>query len=435
MLKYLTLLLLLFTLLHSKEYPILFSKMGSPLYKSIKPISKLSKIKKIEKSSLEYIQEVNETLEYGNKVDNKNKDTNPKEYLLKLRKLQKKYDYVLYLLHKEINQAIDQKNYALFIKLTNYKLDGLLNSRTLLEKAKKFYKENKTNKKSKFLEEKITFEKNLVYSQEFINKTHKSTFNPSKQDKKRAVNLISRIVGDTTIIDIENNNPYSVTIKLTPTYKNIEYNKKISNFVILKPHSKKEYIRLSVKNKALASKYSYKYRWIIGTRGAVHNDNYLYRLPYKIGTSQVVSQGYNGDFTHKGRSKYAIDFAMDVGTALCAARDGVVVKIKSDSDKRGDTKEFAKYGNHVIIEHDDGTLGTYYHLKKDGVLVNISQKVARGQIIGYSGNTGFSRGPHLHFSVSKINNVNKNESIPIKFITKSGIKSNPKKGIFYTAVK
>lgn len=262
---------------------------------------------------------------------------------------------------------------------------------------------------------------------------HRLTFDPSKQktSSKESVNITSRQVGSTIIIGLENKNPHSVTIKLNPKYKNLKYDKNVPTLVVLKAKTKKEYIRLGIKEGG--SSYSYSYTWIIGSVNAVHDDSYLYRLPYKVGASHIVSQGYNGEFTHKGHSQYAIDFAMDIGTPLCAARSGIIVKIKSDSNKRGDTEEFAKYGNYVTIEHDDGTLATYYHLKRNGVGVVVGQSVNRGQVIGYSGNTGFSTGPHLHFAVFKPSSASKTKSLPIKFITTNGIISSLKKGTYYRA--
>jgi len=122
-----------------------------------------------------------------------------------------------------------------------------------------------------------------------------------------------------------------------------------------------------------------------------------------------------------------------IGTKLYAAREGIVVKTKSDSNKRGDTKEFAKYGNHITIEHNDNTFATYYHLKKNGVGVKVGQRVKRGQKIGYSGNTEFSRGPHLHFAVFKAVSVKSTKSLPIRFASIKGIVNNPKIGASYIA--
>ena len=99
----------------------------------------------------------------------------------------------------------------------------------------------------------------------------------------------------------------------------------------------------------------------------------------------------------------------------------------------GYSKAFAKYGNFVTIEHDDATLGTYYHLKKFGAYVKVGDIVKRGELIGYSGNTGYSSGPHLHFEVYKITDKRTIQSIPVKFLTYNGIMIKPKKGTSYKA--
>lgn len=433
MIKYLSLFLLFFTLSYSKDYPSLYSKMGNPLYSSIEHISKLSDIKEIKDASVKYIEQAKNTLEYGNETD---KSNNQKEYLLKLRKLQKEYNYILHLIHKNINSSIDKKDYDLFLKLTGYEFYGLLKSSSLLAKSIKFYKKNSSIKKSNVLEKKIAFKTTLANTtQEFYNISHKSTFNSSKpqssSSKKKLVNIEAKQIGNTIAINIENRNPYSITIHLTPDHKNISYNKNTPTIVVLKANTKKEYTKLHVK-KGSAS-YSYSYTWIIGSVYATHDDTYIYKLPYQRGDSYIVTQGYNGEYTHTGHSQYAIDFGMKVGTKLYAAREGIVVKTKSDSNKRGETREFAKYGNHIIVEHSDSTFSTYYHLKKNGAEVKVGQRVKKGQFIGYSGNTGFSRGPHLHFAVFKAVSAKGTRSLPIKFASIQGIINKPKVGTFYMA--
>ncbi len=90
---------------------------------------------------------------------------------------------------------------------------------------------------------------------------------------------------------------------------------------------------------------------------------------------------------------------MAKGSKFCAAREGVVIATKSDSDKGGLKDEYLSDGNHIIIRHPDGSVAQYWHLKQNGVLVNIGDTVKKGQYIGYSGNTGYSAFPHLHFQV------------------------------------
>jgi murein DD-endopeptidase MepM/ murein hydrolase activator NlpD len=177
------------------------------------------------------------------------------------------------------------------------------------------------------------------------------------------------------------------------------------------------------------------YKWVVGDKNSFHNNKYLYRLPYKLGSVHKVTQGFNGVFSHKGDSQYAVDFGMKVGTKIYASRAGIVVMIKNDGYKSGNNKKFAKDANFITIKHNDGTYGKYVHLKKGGVKVKLGQKVKRGEFLGYSGNTGYTNGPHLHFVVFKGKSYNSRKSIPIKFISKNGIVVEPIKGKSYTAVK
>lgn len=140
-----------------------------------------------------------------------------------------------------------------------------------------------------------------------------------------------------------------------------------------------------------------------------------YLLPLQQAAFRI-DQGYGGHFSHNdGQSRYAVDFAADIGTPVLAAREGVVMQVESDFDKAGLNRE--KYGgraNFVRILHDDGSMTLYGHLKADdGVLVRVGQRVRAGQQIGLSGNTGFTTGPHLHFAV-QVNRGMRLESIPFR---------------------
>ena len=149
--------------------------------------------------------------------------------------------------------------------------------------------------------------------------------------------------------------------------------------------------------------------------------DYSYTNYFKLGSATYrVSQGYDGTFSHQGSNRYAIDWKMPEGTPVRAARGGLVVKTKDDSDKGGSGIEYDRYNNFVLIRHDDGTLGHYCHLKKDGVKVRPGQIVKAGDIIALSGNTGFSSGAHLHFCVFKTKNGRERISIPVKFKNEAG---------------
>lgn len=125
--------------------------------------------------------------------------------------------------------------------------------------------------------------------------------------------------------------------------------------------------------------------------------NYVYDLPFSKGGNYLVGQGYNGKFSHQ--NEFAIDFNMPLKTEILAARDGIVVKVVDHNTINCVKEECKTYGNFVRIYHPDGTLADYYHLDYKGAKVQEGQAVKKGELIALSGNTGFSNGPHLHFSV------------------------------------
>lgn len=246
------------------------------------------------------------------------------------------------------------------------------------------------------------------------------------------VKIKARKASQYVIVDGINKNPFSITVMYQASYKNLKSEKKLPLLFVLKPFSKKEVLRLRI----LKNNFTYKahYDWTIGSKDAKHDNSYIYKLPYQKGTKQRISQGFNGKFTHFGKSQYAVDFDMREGTGVYAARAGVVVKVKSNSNKGGASRSFEKYANEILIEHNDGTLASYTHLKQNGALVKVSQKVKQGEFIGYSGKTGYAQGPHLHFVVYKATNGKSRISFPIKFKSAKGIISNPKKGDIYKSI-
>lgn len=101
--------------------------------------------------------------------------------------------------------------------------------------------------------------------------------------------------------------------------------------------------------------------------------------------------GYRTDPIYKTTKFHAgMDFAASVGTEIYATGDGVV--LRADADASG-------YGNHVRINHGYGYMTLYGHMSK--INVRPGQRVKRGDVIGYVGNTGKSVGPHLHYEVHK----------------------------------
>jgi murein DD-endopeptidase MepM/ murein hydrolase activator NlpD len=104
--------------------------------------------------------------------------------------------------------------------------------------------------------------------------------------------------------------------------------------------------------------------------------------------------------------------------------------VKDDSNTGGPDLKFRDLSNHIVIKHEDGTYAEYQHLKLHGVLVKPSQQVSKNQRIGYSGNTGSTAGPHLHFCVFYFNDKGKQISVVPEFDTAKGLYLSPRAGDF-----
>lgn len=128
----------------------------------------------------------------------------------------------------------------------------------------------------------------------------------------------------------------------------------------------------------------------------------IYQLPFPQNKRYKVIQGYHGSFSHNSDfSRYALDFNLQVGDTVCAARDGIVVGMIEGYNVGGNRKKFRPFANFISIYHEDGVITQYVHLVKDGSFVEVGDSVAAGMPIGISGETGFTSGAHLHFNVIK----------------------------------
>lgn len=155
-------------------------------------------------------------------------------------------------------------------------------------------------------------------------------------------------------------------------------------------------------------------------QGKIKDDtSYVYALPFKKGKNFRVIQGYFSHFTHRERA--ALDFNMKTGTEIYAAREGVVVRAKEDGTRGGLKRKFRSDGNNIVIQHADGSRAGYWHLQKDGALVNVGDTVKKGQLIALSGKTGFALVPHLHFLVWT-NKDGRWQQVATRFQTSAGIK-------------
>jgi murein DD-endopeptidase MepM/ murein hydrolase activator NlpD len=116
-----------------------------------------------------------------------------------------------------------------------------------------------------------------------------------------------------------------------------------------------------------------------------------------------VSQGIRGT-THQGRMEYAYDLAASIGTPVYAMRAGRVIGIQDRYPDTGGGAENVSKFNYLLIEHDGGYRSAYLHLKQgfhSQVQIKAGDRVEVGQLIGYSGNSGWSSGPHLHIELQE----------------------------------
>ena len=108
-------------------------------------------------------------------------------------------------------------------------------------------------------------------------------------------------------------------------------------------------------------------------------------LTSPFGTREDPATGE--EVTHDG-----VDLGVSQGTPVCATADGIVTY----ADYRDD------YGYMVIIDHQNGYETVYAH--NNQLSVSVGDTVSRGDVVAYSGNTGYSTGPHLHYEI-RLNGV------------------------------
>ena len=116
----------------------------------------------------------------------------------------------------------------------------------------------------------------------------------------------------------------------------------------------------------------------------------LFMYPIKATWRLSSRFGYRIDpIKNTPSSHTGIDLACPEGTSIYAAMSGTVAYTGFSS----------VYGNYVIIKHHDGYQTLYAHMSK--IIAKKNDKVSQGTVIGLVGSTGYSTGPHLHFSVYK----------------------------------
>ena len=219
----------------------------------------------------------------------------------------------------------------------------------------------------------------------------------------------------------DNDEPMPMSAKFN--FKLVNLNNTLANgkIVVIPPYTKKFPIaRLSPIKVNASNEFSYTNSYNFGDATLqTADEDYIYDLPFTAGKSQKIYQGYNGRFSHSG--EFSLDFDLKIGDEIRAAREGIVTEVIDHNTKSCPSLSCVKLSNRILIMHNDGSFADYSHLKYKGTAVKKGDSVAKGQLIGYSGNTGFSSGPHLHFAVFLNRIDGKRDFIKTKFRTANGI--------------
>ena len=204
-------------------------------------------------------------------------------------------------------------------------------------------------------------------------------------------------VNDNFILYADNPEYSPVSVLLDLILENLKPDKENQKVFVIPEHTSHfKLVELSRIEKLKAVRYSFRYKSIFGNvNSTAYDSSYKYDLPYKKGQGYLLFQGYNGQFTHQNQN--ALDFQLPEGTDILAAREGVVVKVVQENTQSCPQKECQKFNNYVLVYHADGTFAVYNHIRFNGAAVKAGDKINKGDMIAYSGKTGWATGPHLHF--------------------------------------
>lgn len=222
------------------------------------------------------------------------------------------------------------------------------------------------------------------------NKPGKWIENPNKKGEMIALISSNYKSKDDITVEILGQNPQNITFKLK------EGNYKKEQIIVAPSMSNPD--KKSQERIRKESKEAYDIYNKIG-------DEFLFNSKFEPPIDSYVTSNFGNARLFNGSLKSyhsGTDYRAVVGTPIKSINSGIVVIAKD--------RYFA--GNSVVIDHGGGIYSQYYHLSK--MDVKVGDKVKKGDILGFSGDTGRVNGPHLHFGIM----VNGNSVEPLKFIEK-----------------
>jgi len=428
-------------------HPEAFATLGTQLESELVQIEALAGAEPFERPKVDiYADALHGCFDKGYKLDAAVASYDPKRdelrtgYLSCLRALQKKSSRWQHRYMSALEKAISDRSAKDFALLVSHPLEPLKRP-SLQEQALAYYDEIRSEHNISAMETMRVLAMNTVYMEDEEEdgfQHDQAVLGVSDARKSKLPVVVStKEQGNGYIFYAKNRTNFPVTLTLDLSkMKNFKASEKLPCSIEVGPKAECKILNVDVVDRGKGASMLPHYSWVMGRVSARHSDP-LYRLPFALGTKAVVSQGFFGGVTHNGRSCYAVDFNCPEGTKIYAARGGKVIAVDTSHNRGGFDVSFRKDANYIIIEHDDDTLGKYVHLKQYGSVVRVGESVQRGQLIGYSGNTGYSSGPHLHFSVSSVDPETKRlpVTLPFRFETAEGTVDAPKSRDVYRVVK
>ncbi len=155
--------------------------------------------------------------------------------------------------------------------------------------------------------------------------------------------------------------------------------------------------------------------WIPGKMGRMNELTF----PSPLREKHQADFGPGSVETHTKDYEFSYDFSVPESSSVYALEGGIVIRVVQKYTKSHQDKMRIHEVNKVEILHSDGSVAAYAHLKANSTPLKTCDKINKGQLIGLSGNTGFSSGPHLHVDVTRPIGIGKFKTIPIRFTARN----------------
>jgi murein DD-endopeptidase MepM/ murein hydrolase activator NlpD len=425
-------------------HPLAFSSLGAELESGLTTLRALEGMPWIDRRELDrYAQVQQACFKKGYALDTALQSqtsgigTLRSAYLACLRSVRRQGSRWAHRYESALQRAIGSDEKKEFALLVTHPLEPMY--QPALQKAVLAYYETiRSERNISVMEQMREVAANTQYTEDDDSFVHDQTVlgEQEARNSRRRVVVTAKEQYGRYVFYAKNKNSFPVTLTLSLTrLKNLKAMAKLPCSIELGPNVKEKILDVDVVDRAQGASMQSRYSWVMGLASARHSDP-LYRLPFAVGSEVTVSQGFNGGSTHVGRECNAVDFSCPVGTKVYAARGGRVIAVESSHRQGGYDKRYRADANYIIIEHDDHTFGRYFHLRHNGAVVRVGEIVRTGQMIGYSGNTGYTSGPHLHFCVTSVDPESKSAptTLPFRFETSGGEVDAPKTGDIYRVV-